>query len=281
MTLPVGGRYDLVPVAVVHPRPTPARSGPIAVPAVARLLAAGAVVALMSLFGAAAASGRPIQDPNSTTVAVDGSSTTLPGTTTPAPATTPLASTGGDAGSTEPGGRRVADENRKIWVVVAGLIIVAIALSLLTIRYWRRTRPVPPTTGLMMPTDAALAVALASTPQPSTVETPVPAAGSPAAPEPAEAEAAPTAAAAEIHDDAANDDADDTAPVPVVDAPLAESASARRAVAGADHASADEAWEPRGTAEHQRVVVAPAARPNRLSAEQRAALFAQRQPPEP
>ena len=45
--------------------------------------------------------------------------------------------------------------------------------------------------------------------------------------------------------------------------------------------AADEAWEPRGTGEHERVVLAATARANRLTPEQRAALFAQRTPPQP
>ena len=58
----------------------------------------------------------------------------------------------GDAGDsilenplgTEPGeevGSSTA-EDRKVWAVVAGLIVVALALTALTVRYWRQTRPV-------------------------------------------------------------------------------------------------------------------------------------------
>lgn len=58
----------------------------------------------------------------------------------------------GDAGDsilenplgTEPGeevGSSTA-EDRKVWAVVAGLILVALALTALTVRYWRQTRPV-------------------------------------------------------------------------------------------------------------------------------------------
>lgn len=36
-----------------------------------------------------------------------------------------------------------ASEDRKIWAVVAGLVLVAIALTALTVRYWRQTRPGP------------------------------------------------------------------------------------------------------------------------------------------
>lgn len=283
-----GGRYDRVPVVAVHPRPTPARSGLLAAPRrTALIVLATSVFALVALLGATPASARSAQDPGDTTPG-EATSTTVAGFTTELPATTvapetdPTADPAADtAGSTGTGSRRVADENRKIWAVVGGLVLVAIALSLLTIRYWRKTKPVPPTTGLMLPTDAALAVALASTPEDGEP-------GSPAAPAldaAAEPEEPVPAAAWVPHDDLASDAADDTAPVPVVEAaapePDAEPGAARRAVAGADHATADEAWEPRGTGEHQRVVVASTARANRLSPEQRAALFAQREPKEP
>lgn len=35
-----------------------------------------------------------------------------------------------------------AAEDRKIWAVVGGLVAVAVALTLLTVRYWRQTRPI-------------------------------------------------------------------------------------------------------------------------------------------
>lgn len=44
---------------------------------------------------------------------------------------------------TEPGEQvgASADEDRKIWAVVAALVAVAAALTVLTVRYWRQTRP--------------------------------------------------------------------------------------------------------------------------------------------
>lgn len=36
-----------------------------------------------------------------------------------------------------------ASEDRKIWAVVGGLVFVALALTVLTFRYWRQTRPAP------------------------------------------------------------------------------------------------------------------------------------------
>ncbi len=40
----------------------------------------------------------------------------------------------------EVGGSSASDD-RKIWAVVAGLVLVAVALTALTVRYWRQTRP--------------------------------------------------------------------------------------------------------------------------------------------
>jgi hypothetical protein len=216
--------------------------------------------ALVMLLGAAPAAARPAQDPGVTTIPVDRSTTTLPGSTTVAAVPAAGSETEPATEPTEPaevaatGSNRVADENRKIWAVVAALVLVAIALSLLTIRYWRKTRPVSPDADADADADADEPVAEVDEVMSG------------------------TDSAGELPDDAVNDAANDTAPVPVVDAPLAVPASPRRAVAGADHASADEAWEPRGTGEHERVVVASTARANRLSTEQRAALFAQRPP---
>ena len=34
-----------------------------------------------------------------------------------------------------------AAEDRKIWAVIGGLLLVALALTVLTVRYWRNTRP--------------------------------------------------------------------------------------------------------------------------------------------
>lgn len=40
--------------------------------------------------------------------------------------------------------RRLFTESRQLYAVVAGLVLVAVALSLLTVGYWRRTKPVWP-----------------------------------------------------------------------------------------------------------------------------------------
>jgi hypothetical protein len=198
------------------------------------------------LLGAAPVAARPAQDPGATTFPVEGSTTTIAAVPAAGSEAEPVEPVAEPTEAVGTGSDKVADENRKIWAVVAALVLVAVALSLLTIRYWRKTRPVSPD---------AEAEPEADVEDPPARELPG---------DPVDADAA-----------------DDTAPVPVVDAPLAVPASARRAVAGADHASADDAWEPRGTGEHERVVVAATARANRLSPEQRAALFAQRPPREP
>lgn len=306
-------RYDLAPVAAAHPRPLPARPGRCTA-APTRVVVAVLALALAVVVGAGPASARAAQDPGVTaTFEVATTTTTLAGSSTTVPATAGVTTTaaGGDgAPDVGAGSKRVADENRKIWAVVAGLVLVALALSVLTIRYWRRTRPVPIEVRPMQPTEAALAVALTSTPTegegsavaPEAEGSEEPVADAPVGDAPVVESAEPVEtvetaeaveddepvvpaawapAAAAVVDDPLDDPADDTAPVPVVDAPEAEPGTARRAVAGADHAGADEAWEPRGTGEHERVVVASTARPNRLTAEQRAALFAQRPPRDP
>lgn len=155
----------------------------------------------------------PTQDPAPTTT-IDPSATLDSVAKESAPSANSEPATGNDAKS-------VAEENRRIWLVVAGLVAVAIALSLITIRYWRQTKPFAPGT--------------------------------------VREEPAPTVAP------------------PMTTQPAAEVKSpgrrSRRAVAGADHASADEEWEPRGTSEHHRVEVAAAGGRVRPSPEQRRAAF--------
>lgn len=58
---------------------------------------------------------------------LDGTPTTVAAAATTAPSTSPTT--------------RVADDNRRVWLVVAGLVLVAVLLALLTIWYWVRTRP--------------------------------------------------------------------------------------------------------------------------------------------
>lgn len=121
-------------MTAVAARPLPARPVTSVRGAAARLLVVALVTALVALGSLSApASARPRQDPTTTTVADDAASTSAPATDLDAEAEQEESA----------GSRRVADENRRIWLVVAGLVVVALALSLLTFRYWRRTRPVP------------------------------------------------------------------------------------------------------------------------------------------
>lgn len=241
------GRYDPVPVTDLRPRPLP--ESPAHPPSAARrpgvgrrsgALLACAVLALLGalVLGAGPATAgpaRPTQDGTTeTSVATPLEGDTTPGEDPAVPTTVavttaegldPVAGDGATTTTTESeegsaGSRRIADENRKIWVVVAGLIAVAVCLTLLTIRYWHQTRP------------SRLVVAAA----PPTV-------GRRARKEPPE-------------------------PGP--------GRRSRRAVAGADHAGADETWEPRGTGEHDRVVVPTAERRPRPDRAQRAAAYAAR-----
>ena len=118
---PSEGRYDLVPVISSRSNPplvmaaAPRRGSFRSRLAACALLAAVSIIGL-GVVGGSAALAVPAQDP-----AV---------TITEAPRAAAEAT-------------RVADENRKIWMVVGGLVAVAIGLTVLTVRYWNQTRPVP------------------------------------------------------------------------------------------------------------------------------------------
>lgn len=204
------------------------------------------------------AAASPAQDPSTETTAVDD------------PAVEPVTSTTApEAGA---GSRRVADENRKIWVVVAGLVVVAVVLSLLTIRYWRQTRPVRPATPEPDPDPDPEPE---PEPEPTRVPKRVPATEAAPTPGPVPPLAPATEATPEPETEPG------LAPTPAPgrlargserdgDGPGRHS---RRAVAGADHATADDEWEPRGTGEHDRVVVPTAERVPRPDRSQRVAAY--------
>lgn len=109
-----------------------------------RLAAVGLLVALVAfgvggISGADAVSAAGNQDPTITTTSeVFG---TDPSGASDAPTTTMLS---GDPSSPTTSGRstEIDAENRRIAIIVGGLIAVALALILLTVRYWRATRPV-------------------------------------------------------------------------------------------------------------------------------------------
>lgn len=109
----------------------------------------------------------------------------------------------------------VAAENRRIWLVVGALLAVALALLILTIRYWRQTKPVV-----------------------AAVE--------------------PVATAGDE---------------PPADPERSRGRRSRRSVAGADHATADSTWEPRGTGQHERIEPVPANQRKRISRDQRRAAY--------
>lgn len=122
----------------------------------AGLVVAGALTVLGGWPSVASA-----QDPvPSTTIAPTDplTSTDVSGGTTPTTPTTPTTSgTPGSTGldpevtvpdtaepaQTTPDTTEIDDENRKFAIVIAGLVAVAVALALLTFRYWRVTKPVP------------------------------------------------------------------------------------------------------------------------------------------
>lgn len=203
----------------------------------AGLVVAGALAVLGGWPSVASA-----QDPApSTTIApTDPLTTTVaPGATTP---TTPT--TSGTPGSadldtdpemtvadtdepaqTAPDTTQIDEENRKFAIVVAGLVAVAVALALLTIRYWRVTKPVP------VGDDPDLDDDLDDDGFGDEVE------GGP--------------------DDDAADDRDDRGPgIDELDDDelfVSSGPRSRRAIAGADHADVGAGWEPMATGEQERV----------------------------
>lgn len=153
-------------------------------------------------------------------------STTVPGASTTVAASP---TTTGKPGQTlvetaKPPEKRLATESRRVMAIIGALIFVALALTVLTIRYVRVTKPVR--------VDAADAGAADTAGIPAPATAPV--------------TDAPAAVASTVPD---GDDSDA--------APTRRSTRrSRRSVAGADHAAADADWEPRGTGEH--AVVEPA-----------------------
>ena len=110
-------------------------------------LALGALAAVLGL-AVAPAGATVAQEPG---VTVDPSldpsaSSTAPTATGEETVPTSEAAPADDTSTTSTesdGSSAVDDENRKVWMVVAGLVAVAIALIALTVWYWFRTRPVP------------------------------------------------------------------------------------------------------------------------------------------
>lgn len=116
--------------------------------------------ALLALFVVGATAGEPgIASASPTAVAVplqvpgegdlelpaeegpEGDLPVEPAPTEPPP-TEPVDATGAEDIEVDDDGA-VDAENRRILLIVLGLVAVAIAITLLTIRYWRQTKPVP------------------------------------------------------------------------------------------------------------------------------------------
>lgn len=220
---------------------------------------------LVGLAGSSPAAAAPVQDPLATTTAPP----LVTDTTAVAPTTT-VASTSSTSAARQP---RVADttqidqENRKLALVVAGLVAVALALLVLTIRYWRITKPVVDDDfddeydeyddwddeDLDDDDERDRAVAVAASPRRAVVD--------------------------DLDDDEifvmspAAPPADDAAPEPVEPLPRRGDRRSRRSIAGADHADADAGWEPMATGEQERVSGQVPRATNRPSRSQRAGAY--------
>lgn len=267
---PDGDRYARPSVPPIRPTSTPPNSAPAPRERRGRAVRSAAGLVLAVVLGIALTAGpvsaRPVQDPVETTIvgtdSVDTTNTVdTVGTTVVDPVETTVAGESEPTVQVDPGGPGSAEvdaENRRIWAVVGALVAVAIALTWLTVRYWRHTKPRPVPTPAGPPTKQAGTVAPAATKAPAT------SAGTGPPIEPLAV------------DDALDEVAfaPPTLEVPVVGAGGDEISEADAAeVARADHAR-DEAWQPRATGEQDRLVLADYEHHVRPTAEQRRAVFA-------
>jgi hypothetical protein len=138
----------------------------------------------------------------------------------------------------DPPATRLLTESRKVAAVIAGLVIVALALALLTVRYWRQTKPMP-----LVDADDADADEVEAVDEPLFV---APASLPADPPVPAE----PEAVAEELAE-----------PIESIEEPAVsaepDDATNVESPSGPDHQGVDADWEPR-TGEHP-VVTRPAA----------------------
>ena len=179
-----------------------------------------------ALVPVSSASAGPAQDPGATfggggaetTTTVAGASTT----TTAASETNQTL-----VESEDPPETPLFTESRKVAAVIGGLLLVALALLVLTIRYIRVTKPAP-----VDPAEAGLPML------PPTLELNDESIFV-VAPEDLAQPAVPISPVAEL-------------PEPVIEAPTAVAAAA--ASGGTDHDAADDDWQPR-TGEHERVEI--------------------------
>lgn len=100
-------------------------------------LAVGLAVALTLWAGPVAAQEVPPTTVGDLLVPGDPAATSAPpATTTPAPTTTaPTAAEEGGLLDLE------LDANEKVWVIVGALVLVAVLIAVLTVVYWRHTKP--------------------------------------------------------------------------------------------------------------------------------------------
>lgn len=105
------------------------------------MLALGFVAAVAPASVTAAA---PRQDPGATFGTGDASTTVAPPTTAPTASTTdPETADQTLVESADQPDKPIFTESRKVAAVIAGLVFVALAILLLTVRYIRVTKPVP------------------------------------------------------------------------------------------------------------------------------------------
>jgi hypothetical protein len=114
---------------------------PAAAPSLTRrALASLAVIGALLLGGAGAAWA---QDPTATTVPPT-SGVLVPGgptTATTAPTATSTSQAPADDTAGDEGGLLDLDANEKVWVIVGALVAIAVLMMILTVLYWRHTRP--------------------------------------------------------------------------------------------------------------------------------------------
>jgi hypothetical protein len=107
-----------------------------------RALAALALVGALGIGGAGAAWA---QDPTATTVPVTPTSGVLvqggPTTPTTTPSSTSTSQAPADDDADDDGGLLDLDANEKVWVIVGALVAIALLMMVLTVLYWRHTKP--------------------------------------------------------------------------------------------------------------------------------------------
>lgn len=153
-----------------------------------------------------------------------------------------------------------ASEDRKIWAVVGGLVVVALALTALTVRYWRITRPDRPAE----PVEGGRSRRRRSRSGRDRRE-------------PARAGDGPTVAALldELDDDDIFVSTPTTPSTVTAEVARVPSTTGDATPGSPDHEAADDDWRSRATGEHPIVQRAPARTITRPSREQRSRALGQ------